>query len=224
MYLRRVLAPTMSDSIPIMVFSVFPLAFFTMVAAKGEARVTPRDMATIMGVFTWLLRAVYVAKPTRLTRVSERACMETEVFSSSPDIMAPVVIMGPNPLPEMPLLKEPRMLMTVILGHEKLDIRDLLVSMRAPEAMTRAPMYRPTVLSGRLREVLTPMMAPTMPRPPVTRAILRSRPPGVKSAFLRRWLKKLLVAPPMNEEKRTVGTVSAVVYPRSSITGVTVKP
>ena len=58
MYLRRVLAPTMSDSIPIMVFSVFPLAFLTMVAAKGEARVTPRDMATIMGVFTWLLRAV----------------------------------------------------------------------------------------------------------------------------------------------------------------------
>ena len=65
------LAPTIDARTLIRALSVFPLALFTMDAAKGEANTTPRDVAAIVDASTWPRRTMYVAKPMRLTRVSD---------------------------------------------------------------------------------------------------------------------------------------------------------
>lgn len=71
MYFSRVLAPTIDARTPIRALSVFPLALFTMDAAKGEANTTPRDVAVIVDASTWPRRIMYVAKHTRLIKVSD---------------------------------------------------------------------------------------------------------------------------------------------------------
>ena len=73
MYFSRVFAPTIDARTPIRALSMFPLALFTMDAAKGEANTTPRDAAAIVDASTWPRMTVYVAKPTRLTSVSDSA-------------------------------------------------------------------------------------------------------------------------------------------------------
>jgi len=61
MYFSRVFAPTIDARTPIRVLGMFPLALFTMDAAKGEANTTPRDAAAIVGASIWPRMTVYVA-------------------------------------------------------------------------------------------------------------------------------------------------------------------
>ncbi len=81
-----------------------------------------------------------VTKPTRLMKSSEKLWTETASFSLIFMYNRPVVIIGPKPLPLIPLLKLPKRLRIAIFAQLKSMTKDLFRRRKSPVPVIRVPM------------------------------------------------------------------------------------